>query len=135
MSKALNIALAIVATAMAGCARTPKGTVAVDYDEFTIEAKPPSAPAGSVRFRQHNRGALTHELVVIDTALAPDALPVKAGQVVLEAKPLRVVGRDKVLAADKTRTATIRLDAGKYVLICNVAGHYQSGMRTPFSVS
>jgi uncharacterized cupredoxin-like copper-binding protein len=128
------VALAIAFLATTGCAGTPKGTVEVDYDEFTIRAKPSSAPTGDVRFRQRNVGALTHELVIVETALEHEALPVKAGQVVLEAKELRVAGRDKLLAADSTRTAAIPLEPGKYVLICNVAGHYQSGMHTPFTV-
>jgi uncharacterized cupredoxin-like copper-binding protein len=30
---------------------------------------------------------------------------------------------------------TVTLDEGSYVLICNIAGHYGSGMRAPFRVS
>ena len=29
---------------------------------------------------------------------------------------------------------TANLTAGKYVLLCNLAGHYQMGMRAPFTV-
>jgi uncharacterized cupredoxin-like copper-binding protein len=34
-----------------------------------------------------------------------------------------------------TPKLTIDLDAGSYVLICNVAGHYRQGMRTSFTVT
>jgi hypothetical protein len=35
---------------------------------------------------------------------------------------------------DHSATGTFDLSAGKYVLFCNMPGHYQSGMSTNFEV-
>lgn len=128
-----HVALSLLLLA-AGCARTPKGTVAVDFDEFSVKVRPSSATAGLIRFEQRNRGAVDHDLVVVKTELAPDELPVRKVDVDLSAKTLTVVLRDRRLGPGKTRTVPIRMQAGGYVLICNVPGHYQSGMRTSFEV-
>lgn len=37
--------------------------------------------------------------------------------------------------AGETRTLTVNLEPGKYVFICNLPGHYQLGMRVPFTVT
>jgi uncharacterized cupredoxin-like copper-binding protein len=38
------------------------------------------------------------------------------------------------IAAGKSAAVTLDLTPGKYVFICNVAGHYQLGMHTAFTV-
>ena len=118
----------------AGCGGTPKGTVVVDFDEFTVKAKPASVSAGRVRFDQRNNGALEHELVVIKTELAPDDLPLRKVDVDLSAATLDVAVRDRRLGPADNRTISARLGRGDYVLVCNVPGHYQSGMHAPFVV-
>jgi uncharacterized cupredoxin-like copper-binding protein len=35
----------------------------------------------------------------------------------------------------KSRTTTLTLKAGKYILFCNEAGHFKAGMFTPFTVA
>ena len=44
------------------------------------------------------------------------------------------VGEIPSIPAGKSAAVTIDLTAGKYVFICNVAGHYQLGMHTGFTV-
>ena len=34
-----------------------------------------------------------------------------------------------------TGTVTLKLDAGNYQLLCNIAGHYKNGMYTQLTVS
>ena len=125
--------LAVIALLFAGaCAGTPNGTVRVDLDEFKVTAKPSSIDAGPVRFEQRNTGAVDHELVVIRTGLSPEDLPLDGVEVDLKAKGLELAARDEKIAKGSTRTLRTTLTAGDYVLICNVPGHYQSGMRTRF---
>jgi uncharacterized cupredoxin-like copper-binding protein len=92
---------------------------------------PTNAKAGVVVFKVKNAGALTHDFVVLKTNLPPSKLPVKGNKAV-------EIGRVGKLAAFKpgaTKTLTVTLKPGKYVLICNVAGHYKFGMHTGFKVS
>ena len=105
-----------------------------------------SAPAGDVTFRVKNLGTIEHEMIVLKTDTPFDQIPVvDSGD-----PPAPVTtGADKVdegssvgetgdpnLQPGETRTFTIKdMAPGKYVLLCNLAGHYQMGMRAPFTVT
>jgi uncharacterized cupredoxin-like copper-binding protein len=113
---------------------------------MTITTDTSSAPAGDVTFVVKNLGTIEHEMIVLKTDTPFDQLPVAdAGD-----PPAPVTsGADKVdegasvgetgdpnLQPGETRTFTISgMSPGKYVLVCNLAGHYQMGMRAPFTVS
>jgi uncharacterized cupredoxin-like copper-binding protein len=85
----------------------------------------------------HNEGTMPHELVVIKTTLAPDKLPVGDDSAVVEGGPVEVIGEIEPdeLSPSATASKTMQLEAGSYVLICNIAGHYSSGMHTAFTVT
>jgi len=104
-----------------------------------------SAPAGDITFRVKNLGTMEHEMIVLKTDTPFDQLPVadagdppvpvKAGaNKVDEANNVGETG-DPNLKPGETRSFTVKLAAGKYVLVCNLAGHYQMGMRAPFTVT
>lgn len=106
-------------------------TVNATVREWSVEPEVTSAPAGSVAFDVDNRGpALQHEFKVIRTELAPDALPVVAGQVDESAVEV-VFALDPF---DSGRLGTTMLTAGSYVLICNLPAHYEQGMYAAFTV-
>ncbi|MBI3744022.1 MAG: hypothetical protein HY261_07045 [Chloroflexi bacterium] len=113
----------------------PPGTVAVQLSEFKLTADKLTVTAGGVTFNATNGGAIPHELVVIKTDLAPDALPSVGGSVDV-AKAGTKVGEipDAQLGAKKSASVTLNLAPGKYALICNVPGHYDAGMRTALQV-
>lgn len=107
-------------------------TVKATLSEFAIALDNATAPAGEVTFEADNTGALPHELVVVRSDAAPDALPVEGAQV--DESGLDIVGRIAEFAAGGTESGTFTLDAGTYILFCNIAGHYQGGMTTAFTV-
>jgi mono/diheme cytochrome c family protein/uncharacterized cupredoxin-like copper-binding protein len=121
----------------AGPTPTPiAGATQVDtaLDEFSIEADPASAPAGGVEFRVDNTGSAGHNFRVIRTDLAPDALP-QANNRVVEADLDVVGGFTDLLDAGGQTSVSLALDAGAYVLICNVPLHYEQGMYLGFEVT
>jgi uncharacterized cupredoxin-like copper-binding protein len=97
-----------------------------------------------VTFTVNNTGPEdTHEFVVFKTDLAPDALPTAPdGSVDEEGEGVQLVDEIEDIAVGDTPTLTVTLDAGSYVLICNIVEdegdeaivHYQQGMRTAFTV-
>jgi hypothetical protein len=114
-----------------------------------------SALAGSVTFTITNDGPdETHELVIIQTDLAPSDLPTNKDGAVKDERltpaggyvfPPGIEGAFQIqnIAVSDTRTLTLDLGAGSYVLICNivqtkpdgsVVSHYAKGMRTGFTV-
>ena len=107
-----------------------KSAVKVTEKEFKLTPVPTSAKAGAVIFSVKNAGALTHDFVVLKTNLPPNKLPVKSSKAVEVGR----VGKLGVFKPGVTKKLTLTLKPGKYVLICNVAGHYGFGMRAGFKV-
>ncbi|TAK76221.1 MAG: hypothetical protein EPO16_07490 [Dehalococcoidia bacterium] len=112
----------------------PPSAVQVDVElkEWATEAKAARVSAGGVYFFVSNQGKQPHELVVIQTDQSPDKLPVEGGRVP-EGK-VKIVGEIEPFAAESKAGKTFNLAKGKYVLICNIAGHYELGMRVALTV-
>ena len=110
-------------------------TVQVTVQQFSVTANPSSAPAGDVDFVASNAGSINHEFVIIRTNLAPGALPVVGGQVDESGAGVQVIDEIQPFAPGTQQTKALNLASGAYVLICNVPGHYQAGMRTGFTVT
>lgn len=122
------VAVASGLAAQAAVAATP--TVKVDLMEFKVLPSAKSAKAGKLTFAVKNIGKVDHELLVVKTKLAPNKLPVKKGVAVVKGK----VGEVKALKPGKSGKVTLTLAKGKYVLLCNLPGHYPAGQYTGFSV-
>jgi uncharacterized cupredoxin-like copper-binding protein len=101
---------------------------------FHVTDDPASAPAGSVTFSVTNTGSIIHNFRVIKTELDPAKLPIDSSGFQVDETQVDVVKQGKELDPKASETVTAQLQAGKYVLICNIASHYQSGMHTAFTV-
>ena len=119
------VALLAVAWSCAG------GGTGVTLDEYSVDA-PADAQAGRIEFTVRNTGSIDHELVILRTALDPGDLPVKEAEVQTRGPGVELVRETPRIKAGGSRRLVARLAEGTYVLICNVPGHYQSGMRAPF---
>lgn len=108
-------------------------TVKATLSEFKIVIDKTSAKSGKVTIDAKNDGAVAHEIVVVRTDLAPDALPMASGGIVDETK-VESLGEIEEFDAGSSESATFTLAPGKFVLLCNVAGHYTAGMHTAFTV-
>jgi uncharacterized cupredoxin-like copper-binding protein len=125
-----------LALVTAGCSSDDDGGVAVTLADFTITADPDSASAGEVTFDVTNDAEQTHEFVVFQTDLAPDQLPTDEGGDVDEAgEGVALVDEIEDIEGGSTQSLTVNLDAGSYVLICNLPGHYGQGMLAGFTVN
>ncbi|MCH8850498.1 MAG: hypothetical protein IIC89_06710, partial [Chloroflexi bacterium] len=113
--------------------REGSAEVAVALFEFEVEAAVASVLAGPVYFKITNDGSLSHNFWVIATDLAADALPL-AGEQIDEGQ-LDVVSSSDAVSVGGETSVNPDLPAGSYVLICNVPGHYEQGMRVAFEVT
>ncbi len=111
---------------------TAATTVAVALVEFAVNPAQDAADAGTLTFSVSNDGTISHDFWAIKTDLAPDALPTEASRV--DEDQVDVVGRTGEFSAGETQEVTVDLEPGSYVLICNVPGHYDLGMRAAFTV-
>jgi uncharacterized cupredoxin-like copper-binding protein len=124
----------LAAAVAAGCSRgdaAPRGKVVdVHEHDFVMTAKVTTVHAGLVTFRVRNSGPSTHEFLVDRTAVAADALPLRANAISVDedSKLLHPVGSLGQIRLGATRELTLRLEPGRYVLFCNLEGHYRGGM-------
>ncbi|MBM4409892.1 MAG: hypothetical protein FJ037_00955 [Chloroflexi bacterium] len=108
--------------------------VAVTLKDFGVTTTPGSVPAGHITFITHNAGATPHELVVVKTDLAPDRLP-QVDQKFVDVKQVQVLAETEPFDGGTKPELTAELPPGRYVLLCNVASHYISGMYAAFTVT
>lgn len=121
---------------LAGCSgrgSETSTTIGGSMKEWSILLDRATAPHGSVHLQMRNEGHEVHELIVVRTDLAPDALPMKGDRV--DEDQLKSMGEIQEFSGGKVEGKTFDLSAGKYVLFCNIPGHYQQGMRTGFTVT
>jgi len=110
-------------------------TINVAEKNYAIALDSTNIQAGEITFRVTNQASdMPHNAVVFKTDLAPDKLPLDASGSVDENK-LKPLGKTSNIAPGKSEDLKLTLDGGKYVMICDVPGHYQQGMRIGFTVS
>ena len=132
-----GLRLLLAAALLASCAQAPEALpsdvqVVVDMKEYSVTVSVTTVKAGSVKFGVRNVGTMEHSFELIRTELAVDKLPVDTGSA--KVKEDGLVRQVKSLSPGRVATLTLDLAAGKYVILCNVAGHYQLGMRAAFTV-
>ena|ERR1051325_7817918 len=143
----MRLAMGLSALALVGaaCSSTPAKTTgapkASTPPAFSMQEKewkisgPAVVPAGAVTINVTNDGNMEHEMVVLRTDLSPAKLPRKGIEVDEDNAALSSPGEIEDIAPGTTKSKTFTLAAGHYVMICNITGHYSSGMRTQFTVA
>jgi uncharacterized cupredoxin-like copper-binding protein len=100
----------------------------------TLQPSTASVKAGTITFTVKNTGTIDHEMVVLKTDTPFDQLAIGSDDKISEENNVGETG-DPALKAGETRSFSVDLAAGKYVLVCNIAKHYGLGMRAAFTVS
>ncbi len=140
LRKALLV-LPVLGLALAACSSdssTANADVKVDVkdvhgdSQWGLSPDPSSVKAGKVTFSVANTGSIDHEMVVLKTDDAFDQLKVdSAGKVGEDGS----IGEVSEFKAGATKSVTLDMSAGSYVLVCNIEGHYTKGMRAAFTVT
>ena len=113
-----------------------RGSMGLIADHATV-------PHGTVSFFVTNDGSINHEMVVLPLAdsqaagtrpIAGDAKVDEAGSLG-EASKTNGQGAGEGIVPGASGWKTITLAPGHYELMCNLAGHYRSGMFTELTVS
>lgn len=132
----LLVAAAVLASGTAagvarGAVRAKKAEVVkIQLMEWMVMPSTMSVRAGKVTFVVKDTGKLKHNFVVLKTNTAPNKLMIMGGK----AMQTGLVGKTSTLKPGQTRRLTLTLKRGRYVLICNLPGHYKAGMRIAFRV-
>ena len=147
ISTPVIVVTAVLLLSAAGCGDDDDdegAAVDVVLSEFIVDPAEDSAEAGDVTFALDNQGGETHEFVVVEAARVDDLTVDDDGAFDEEA-----FGEDKLLGeveeieAGDTAELTLDLEAGDYVLLCNIVeeeeggeveSHFAEGMHTTFTV-
>lgn len=129
---ALAVVLVILTASCSGSGSDATGDVIVTMKDFSLTAEPGSFAPGTISFGIQNDGPSAHEFVVIRTDDAPDALPVESG--VIPEDQIDLVDEAEDIAPGTNTSLTVDLEAGSYVLVCNLPAHYEAGMHAAFTV-
>jgi uncharacterized cupredoxin-like copper-binding protein len=135
MVKRVAVVVGLVALFLPACSGSDADED-VTLSDYVVQVDPTSAAAGELTFAIHNDAEQTHEFVIVQTDLAADQLPTNEdGDVDEEGEGMTAVDEVEDIEAGADAELTVNLDAGSYVLFCNLPGHYRQGMHTAFSVS
>ena len=131
--------LLVVAFVAAGCSSsgTSLGSkLAFSQKDYSITPATASAPAGNVKISVKNTAGQDHEFVVFRTDLDPAKLPLTSdGSQIDEAGAgVTRVAELEAINPSKTKTLDVKLDPGRYVMVCNIPTHYGLGMHTVVTV-
>ncbi len=111
----------------------PEGTIGVELGEFFVKPSADSVAAGEVTFQVANAGDASHELVIYRTDEEADALEQDGGVAKLD--EANVIDETDELSSGDEAELTVTLEAGSYLLLCNLPGHYSSGQVVAFTVT
>ena len=113
-------------------------TAEIKMGDFFFSPKNSTVQAGSTLIEAPNDGSVEHELVVFKTNMNPAKLPTEASGDVDEEKMDKVAegaGEIPDVEAGETKSGTFDLTPGKYVMFCNLPGHYTQGMYGTITVT
>lgn len=129
MSGSMPAAMGSGGAATAGTAATagPVEKVTAQLGDYWVRPNMTSVPAGKVEFVARNVGKVPHELMVERMPIKMDA----PGQPNEEAAQ----GMIEDMGPGESGQMTMDLQPGRYVLFCNVPGHYALGQHTMFTVT
>jgi len=132
-------ALAVVGALLAACSGSSpseaagNGEINATVQEWSISLDKSTVPAGEVTFNISNTGDETHEFVVVSTDLDAGALPVTDDQVDESAfEPVDEV--EDIESGTNPTLGPLTLEAGHYVILCNLLAHYGKGMHANLTV-
>jgi len=101
-----------------------------------IKVSPGAVKAGNVTFKVKNDSKDTiHEMIVMLLADPKKPLPYIDAENRVDEDKAGDKGEVSELDPGKSGALTVDLKAGKYLLICNVPGHYGAGMWAEFTVN
>ena len=126
------IVLGSVACGDGGAGTDAGTTVTVAMNEWSMKLDRTAIPAGEITIIAKNRGAETHELILLKAAGASGKLVSTDGKVDEElfASPGEIEG----VKPGTTKAGKLTLEPGRYLLICNLVAHYEQGMHTEITV-
>ena len=102
--------------------------------DFKIQPARASLAEGPVSLSVWNAGPSTHEFVIVQSDRSPDELPLGADGLSVDEDAVEPIDELTEVEAKTRGTLALSLPPGRYVLFCNLEGHYLAGMHAALEV-
>jgi uncharacterized cupredoxin-like copper-binding protein len=133
------VAACAVAVLAGGCGSTAQSAtggavIAVTERDFHVATSKTHVATGAVVLRVYNNGPDQHELIVVPERAG--GLPIRADGFTVNEEAIQSSepGALEPGLSGATRYLRLNLRPGRYVLFCNMAGHYMAGMHAELTV-
>ncbi len=101
-----------------------------------INASPRQVRPGMVTFKVTNLASkIVHEVIVARLPDGMDKLPYDETAMMVKENSLQAFGSVNEIDPSRSAAITLSLKPGKYLLYCNLPGHYMAGMWTVVDVA
>jgi len=106
----------------------------VRIKDFKVQPALLSIEGGLVTLSVWNEGPSTHEFVVVPSDRSADELPIAADGISVDEDAVVPVDEIAEIEAKTRGILSLSLSPGRYVLFCNLEGHYLAGMHASLEV-
>jgi uncharacterized cupredoxin-like copper-binding protein len=114
---------------------SPAAGQTIVLSEWKVDIASP-VKAGKTTFTITNNGTAPHELLVFKSDLEPTAYPTdSAGDITEDGPGVSLVSDGENIDPAGSQERTVDLTPGKYLFVCNIAGHFKQGMFTVVTVA
>jgi uncharacterized cupredoxin-like copper-binding protein len=115
-------------------------TLEIKMGDYYFDPEDATAKAGPTTIEAPNEGKMEHELVLFKSEMDPAKLPTDANGEVDEEKldessEAEEIGEIADVEPGDTKSEEFDLTPGKYVMFCNLPGHYAQGMYGTLTVT
>ena len=101
-----------------------------------INASPRQVRPGTVTFKVTNLASkIVHEVIVARLPEGATTLPYDQATMMVMETALQALGAVNEIDPSRSAALTLTLKPGKYILYCNLPGHYMAGMWTVIDVA
>jgi uncharacterized cupredoxin-like copper-binding protein len=101
-----------------------------------INASPRQVRPGPVTFKVTNLASkIVHEVIVARLPEGTKTLPYDEATMMVKENALQAFGSVNEIDPSRSAALTLTLKPGKYILYCNLPGHYMAGMWTVIDVA
>lgn len=104
--------------------------------KMAINASPRQVRPGPVTFKVINLASkIVHEVIVAPLPEGMEKLPYDTAATMVKENALQAFGSVNEIDPSRSAALTLTLKPGKYMLYCNLPGHYMAGMWTVIDVA
>ena len=123
LATAVSSAGLLAMAASAADTASSGSAVSVALVEWKLLPAQITVRAGRVTFVVRNDGTMDHEFLVLHSDRHHHSLKVKGGQAVETGR----LGEIPKIPTGTSKRITLKVPRGKYIMLCNMLGHYQAG--------